>query len=89
MDAFITALGNRAFRLERAALNAAIFDSMSVGMARRIASSGDPPDREHTISTLRSLLENADYLEAISRSTADERSVSIRMAKAVERFAAL
>ena len=89
MDAFMTALGNRAFRLERAALNAAIFDSMSVGMARRIASSGDPPDPEHTISTHRSLLEDTDYLEAISRSTADERSVSIRMAKAVERFAAL
>ena len=89
MDAFKAALGNRAFRLQRAALNAAIFDSMSLGMARRIASTGHPPDPEQTSLTHGSLLKDKDYLEAISRSTAAERFVSIRMAKAVERFAAL
>lgn len=88
MDAFMSALGGRAFRLERA-LNAAIFDSMSVGLARKIASSDHPPDPEQTKLAHSSLLEDTDYLEAVSRSTADERSVSIRMAKAVERFAAL
>lgn len=88
MDSFMSTLGGRAFRLERA-LNAAIFDSMSVGLARKIASSGHPPDPEQTKLAHRSLLEDTDYLEAVSQSTADERSVTIRMTKAAERFAAL
>ncbi len=88
MDAFMGALGGRAFRLERV-LNAAVFDSMSVALARRIVSSDHPPDPEQTSLAHRSLLEDPNYLEAISRSTADERSVSIRMIKAVEHFAAL
>ncbi|MDE2861468.1 MAG: DUF262 domain-containing protein [Chloroflexota bacterium] len=88
MDAFMGALGERAFRIERA-LNAAIFDSMSVGLARRIASSNNLPEPEPIKAAHRSLIEDRDYLEAVSRSTADERSVSIRMTKAVERFAVL
>ena len=88
MDACMTAFGERSFRLERA-LNAAVFDSMSVGLARKIASSGHPPDLEQTRLIHRSLLEDTDYLGAISRSTADENSVSIRMSKAVEGFASL
>lgn len=86
MDAFMASLGVRAFRSERA-LNAAIFDSMSVGLARKIALSDNLPDPEQTILAHSSLLDDTSYLEAISRSTADERSVSIRMTKAVERFA--
>ncbi len=86
MDAFLQALGTRAFRLERA-LNAAVFDSMSVGLARRIASSGCPPDPEQTRSAHRALLEDADYLDAISRATARELPVKVRMTKAAERFA--
>ena len=88
MDAFMGALVGRAFRLDRV-LNAAIFDSMSVGLARKIASSEHPPDPEQTNLAHRSLLEDPNYLEAISRSTADERSVSTRMMKAAECFAAL
>ena len=88
MDAFLGALGSRAFRLERA-LNAAIFDSMSVGLARKIASSGHIPDPEQTRAAHRSLLDDADYLDAVSRATARELPVKVRMTKAAERFAAL
>ena len=80
MDSFMSALGGRAFRLERA-INAAIFDSMSVGLARKIASSDHPPDPEQTKLAHRFLLEDTDYLEAVSQSTADERSVTMRMEK--------
>ena len=86
MDAFRNSLGARAFRLERA-FNAAIFDSMSVGLARKIALSDHPPGPEQTSLAHSSLLKDTSYLEAISRSTADERSVSIRMMKAAEHFA--
>ena len=88
MESFMSALGGRAFRLERA-INAALFDSMSVGLARKIASSDHPPDPEQTKLAHRFLLEDTDYLEAVSQSTADERSVTMRMTKAAERFAAL
>ena len=88
MEAFMSALGGRAFRLERA-LNAAIFDSMCVGLARKVASSCSPPDPEQIKLTHLSLLKDKEYVQAISRATADERSVSIRMTKAAERFAAL
>ena len=88
MDAFMSALGTRAFRLQRA-FNAAIFDSMSVGLAQRIATSDHLPDPEQTMLAHRSLLTDQEYLEAISRSTSDERSVSMRMTKAVERFSSL
>ena len=88
MDAFMCSLGKRAFRLERA-LNAAIFDSMSVGLARRLVSSQPPPDHEQIKLAHDSLLLDPDYIEAISRATAVERSVSTRMTKAVECFASL
>lgn len=86
IEAFMSALGGRAFRLERA-INAAMFDSMSVGLARKIVLLGHPPDPEQTKLAHYSLLKDTDYLEAISQSTADERSVSIRITKATERFA--
>ena len=88
MDAFATSMGARAFRLDRA-LNAAMFDSMSVGLARRIVSSGRAPDPGQTRLVHGSLVEDGEYLEAVSRATGDERSISMRMTRAAERFASL
>ena len=88
IDAFKCALGKRAFRLERA-LNAAIFDSMAVGLARKLTSSGHPPYPNQIKLAHESLLKDADYLDAISRATAVERAVSTRMTKATECFASL
>ena len=88
MEAFQSALDERIFRPERA-LNAAVFDSMSVGLARRIDSSLALPDSAATRHAYEELIEDSGYLEAVSRSTADEQSVKVRMKKAVDRFATI
>ena len=88
MDAFVQALSGNAFRPERA-LNAAVFDSMSVGLARKIHLSGRPPKPEEIKSVHRDLLNDSDYMEAVSSATANEQSVKTRMKKAADRFAAL
>ena len=88
MDAFVCALGRGIFRPERA-LNAAVFDSMSVGLARKIDSSGCPPRPEETKLAYQELLQDADYIESVSRSTADEQSVTRRMKRAAECFSAI
>ena len=88
MEAFERALDGRAFRPERA-LNAAVFDSMSVALARTMSGSGEPPGPEETRLAHQDLLADEEYLEAVSRATANEQSVTKRMAKAAERFAAL
>ena len=87
IDEFHSTLGKRAFRLKTGrALNAAVFDSMAVGLARRINSSGAPSSR--SISRVyEGLLRDDDYLEAVSRSTADEAFVGRRLSKATEQFA--
>ena len=74
IDAFGRALGGRAFRPDRA-LNAAVFDSMSMALARKIDSSGCPPKPEDTKMAHGDLLNDPDYLEAVSRTTANEQSV--------------
>ena len=88
MDAFRRAIDHGIFRPERA-LNAAVFDSMSVGLARRIDAASSFPEAEAIKAAYRELLEDAEYIEAISQSTADEHSVRTRMRKAIERFAAI
>ena len=88
MDAFGSAVGKSAFRPDRA-LNAAVFDSMSVALARRIDSTEHPPTSEDTRMAHEELLEDTDYLDAVSRTTANEQSVRTRMKKASERFGSL
>lgn len=88
MDAFDSAIGPAAFRPERA-FNAAVFDSMSVGLARRIVSSSRTPSREQMKEAQSDLLGDKEYLSAISSGTSDERFVKTRMKKAIDRFADL
>ena len=88
MDVFGRAIDHGIFRPERA-LNAAVFDSMSVGLARRINAASSFPEVEATGVAYRELLEDAEYIQAVSQSTADEQSVRTRMRKAIERFAAI
>ena len=88
MDAFANAMDKRAFRPERA-LNAAVFDSMSVGLARRIVSSDRMPCPEQMREAHSDLLRDKEYIEAVSNWTSDERFVRTRMKKAIDRFAAL
>ena len=61
---------------------------MSVALARRIVSSGCAPAPEEVAAAHGNLLGDAKYVEAVSRTTANEQSVRTRMAKAAERFGA-
>lgn len=88
MAAFESALGRRAFRPDRA-LNAAVFDSMSVALARRIVTEDITPDPNQVKALHCSLLNDPKYLDAVSRRTANEQSVTTRMDLAADYFGAL
>ena len=86
-DLWWEALGRRAFR-RALALNAAVFDSMFVGLARRVAEHG-PPNPEKIAEVYVDLLEDEEYLRAIIQSTAEETSVTTRIEMATDRLAQL
>jgi Protein of unknown function DUF262 len=79
------ALGPRAFRLKNA-INAAVLDSVMVGVASRLAK-GSIESTEHLTKTYMGLLSNTEYLGATGRATADEESVRTRLRLAKEAFA--
>lgn len=78
-------IGPRAFRL-KSAINAAIADSVMVGVAYRLAV-GKPVKPEGFKSAYDALLADADYLKASGRSTADEEFVRLRLERAIDAFA--
>ncbi|MGO4728028.1 MULTISPECIES: DUF262 domain-containing protein [unclassified Inquilinus] len=80
------ALNGRAFRPVRS-LNAAVFDSVMVGIATRISNRGMPTPIEFS-KAYRELLNNSDYRTVWARSTADEEFVKKRMSLAVQAFSA-
>jgi hypothetical protein len=82
---FHVALGENAFRPVRA-LNAAVFDSMTIGLARRITG-GSPPTPESVCQAYGDLLKDTKYVETVSRSTADDIFVQERLRKATNKFA--
>ena len=82
---FHLALGDRAFRVTKT-LNVAVFDSCMIGMAERLKAKSDTPDPSKVAAAFQGLLEDEDYLEAVSRSTADGAFVTRRMNKAIEAF---
>lgn len=89
IDAFESALGRSAFRLQTGrAFNAAVFDSMAVGLARRIDGSDTPKPRKIK-EAYGSLLSNEDYLAAVSQSTSNEPAVFLRLDKAKTLYAEL
>ena len=77
-------LGKSAFKPKRA-LNAAVFDAVMVGIARRLEKS------ELTCDELKSsysrLLADAGFIRVIERSTADEENVGERLRLATDAFA--
>ena len=80
-------LGSRAFRLKNA-VNAAVLDSVMVGVAKRLAT-GPITSREALTKAYRNLLLNTDYRASTGRATADEESVKIRLRLAKEAFASV
>lgn len=97
IDIFHSALGKQAFRLENSkALNAAVFDSMMYGLARRLY--GDPNNLEtgENISipaiadvkqTHTEIVKDDAYIKATKTGTAGKDSVSTRLKKVQEAFA--
>jgi len=77
----------RAFRLVRA-LNAAVYDSAMVGIAKRLALGG-PLDSQRILTAYENLLQNSDYRQACERATADEANVRKRRSLAISAFASV
>jgi hypothetical protein len=79
------AVGERLFRPERS-LNAAVFDSTMVGIARRLAQ-GPTTSADAVREAYESLLRDRTFQEVTSRSTADDKFVDRRLTMATEAFA--
>ena len=89
MRQFYASLGAKAFRTEgNRQFNAAVFDSMSVGLACRITKSDAPTDRAVRDAHL-ALLADEQYLASVSKGTAQNDSVQTRLGKAVAAFGAV
>jgi hypothetical protein len=75
----------RPFRPE-GIINAAVLDSVMVGVAKRITS-GSPIDGAKLASAYLNLLDNATYMAACARATADGQNVRARLEAAINTFA--
>lgn len=85
IDLWQEALGSSAFRPYQS-LNAAVFDSMMVGLAQKIAVSGRlSPDRIAELYT--ALLADDEYMRTTRYSTSHENSVTLRMKKVTDLLA--
>jgi hypothetical protein len=79
------ALGTGAFRPVRA-INAAVFDSVMVGLARRLAANPNI-DLDRLRTSYNDLLGSTEYKTAYEGSTSDEEKVRTRIRIASEHFA--
>jgi hypothetical protein len=79
------ALGDKAFRPERA-FNAAVFDSVMVGLGELLQKK-KVVDLPKIAKAYQQLLSDKEYGAAVSRSTADESFVSVRLEKAISLLA--
>ena len=85
IDTIEKCLGNSAFRPE-GSLNAAVFDSVMVGLAKQLQSSKEI-NLDRVKEVYEKLVEDKDYSRAVSQATAVEGNVKLRMNKAIEAFA--
>lgn len=82
IEKVFNSIGDKAFRITRS-LNAAVFDSVMVGIA-----SNPEASENHIRKAYRQLMSNKRYNELVSQSTADEANVAERVKIAVEVFGA-
>jgi hypothetical protein len=83
------ALGTRAFRLGTQ-VNAAILDSVFVGVMDRMKTPGGPQvSKEQWSAAYSALLSNGKFIEAVTKATANEDSVGTRLSEARKAFASL
>lgn len=74
------------FRLNKRALNAAVFDAVMIGIARRIEGEGDPLEPEELRAAYVDLLSNKDFIAASSKATANEKTLARRIEIATDYF---
>lgn len=84
VSTILRGIGVRAFR-PKAAVNAAVLDSVMVGVATRLAQ-GQITAEDRFKAAYLELLGNAQYQEATTRSTADEENVRRRLQLAKDAF---
>jgi len=84
IDVLSEAVGRSAFR-PISTINAAAFDSITVGLARRLQK-GPINKIQEVTSAYNELLSDTDYLKLISQSTSDESNVEARITKATAKF---
>jgi uncharacterized protein with ParB-like and HNH nuclease domain len=85
MESLSKSLGSRPFRPSGRALNAAFFDSFTVALSEQLKT-GAAPTAENVINAHDSLLENDEFMKAISSSTADDENVKTRFRLASASF---
>lgn len=85
VDMFLRSLPMRPFRLTTS-LNVAVYDSCMVGLAKRIDASKKAPDPKAVEAAYKKLLQDSSYIEATSRSTADQAFVKRRIDRAIQAF---
>lgn len=78
-------LGKDSVRLKGKTFNAAVFDAVAVGIARRVAA-GSIEDPKALIKRHRKLLANSNFLDSVSRATSDDEQVATRLDLATEAF---
>lgn len=80
-------LGNKAFRMG-GRINAALFDSIMIGIAKRFEQ-GNIPDKEKFNSTYDKLIHDGSFTSLAKEGTADETAVRNRIRIATEQFTAI
>jgi len=85
IDSIVGSVGERAFRLVRT-INAAVFDSVMVGLARRLDRTPSP-STDAIKSAYEDLLADEEYQRLVSRATANERNLEARISLASSAFA--
>lgn len=85
IDIVINSIGPKAFRRERA-LNAAVYDSVMIGIARRLLTS-QITDLAELQGRYQTLLNDETFVRAISQSTSDEKNVEFRLDYVTAEFA--
>lgn len=79
------AKGKEAFRPSRA-LNAAVFEAVMVGVAKRLTENASAPDITKVVAAYDALLADNSFMRVCERATADEESVKTRQKLAINAF---
>jgi hypothetical protein len=84
----LNATGPSAFRYQSKQVNVALTEAVMVGLMRRLEAGDPKPARDSIVAVVSALSHEANFLDAITRATADEDSVKNRLAIATKLFGA-